>query len=62
MRAVKILRRVRNHKPPTHKLYLHSLAKYKTHPCWHYMTLVRDEMDMVNYGCLELLPLLDNLP
>ena len=29
----------------------------RCHPCWHYLTLASGSMDMVDYGCLNLIPL-----
>ena len=52
MTIVKILMKVINH-----HINLSSICVkvYSFHSCRHYMTLVGDEMDLVNYECLNLI-------
>lgn len=42
-----------NHKPSPHKPQLYWPQEHRSHPCWHYMSLVSGPMDEVNYECLN---------
>ena len=55
MAFVKSLMRVINHKLPPHKHQFCLPKKYRSHLCRHYLTLTSSYMDMVDYGCLDLI-------